>query len=412
VGVHRNIDIEILHMQSVRNMRVELVERKGLGHPDYIADSASEAASRALCRYYLKEYGAILHHNLDKTLLVGGQASPKFGGGDVIEPIYIIVAGRATTEIRISGAVYQIPYGKLVVEAVKDWIRKNFRYLDADKHVIVDYKIRKGSADLITLFETGKEHTVLANDTSIGVGFAPLTPLEKLVYETERLLNNKSFKAKYPAVGEDVKVMGLRRDSKIILTIATAIIDKEVKDKYEYLKVKEEIVEEVFNLAHNLIPEYNVEVYVNTADIPERDSFYITVTGTSAEHGDDGETGRGNRANGLITPLRPVSMEATAGKNPVNHVGKIYNVLARLIAEKIYSDHSDKLSDVYVEILSQIGKPIDQPLIASVKVIPQDASTSDLPSNVKNDIIGIVDEYLANIRKITELIINDQVTLY
>ncbi|MEM0099366.1 MAG: methionine adenosyltransferase [Desulfurococcaceae archaeon] len=409
---YRNVEVEILRMQSVKNMRVELVERKGLGHPDYIADSASEAASRALCRYYLKEFGTILHHNLDKTLLVGGQANPKFGGGEVLEPIYIIVAGRATTEVKLNGATYQIPYGKLVVEAVKEWIRSSFRYLDPDKHVIVDYKIRKGSTDLITLFEAGKEQVPLANDTSIGVGFAPLTPLEKLVYETERLLNSKEFKMKIPAVGEDIKVMGLRRDNQIVLTIAAAIIDKEVKDKYEYLKVKEEIVEEVSGLAHKLTPTYDVKVYVNTADLPEKDSFYITVTGTSAEHGDDGETGRGNRANGLITPMRPVSMEATAGKNPVNHVGKIYNVLAKLIAEKIYSEHSDEVSDVYVEILSQIGKPIDQPLIASVKLIPRNMSTQDLPENIRNDIIGIVEEYLVNIRRITELIINDQVILY
>ncbi|MEM1773025.1 MAG: methionine adenosyltransferase [Desulfurococcaceae archaeon] len=409
---YRNVEVEILRMQSVKNVRVELVERKGLGHPDYIADSASEAASRALCRYYLKEFGTILHHNLDKTLLVGGQANPKFGGGEVLEPIYIIVAGRATTEVKLNGATYQIPYGKLVVEAVKEWIRSSFRYLDPDKHVIVDYKIRKGSTDLITLFEAGKEQVPLANDTSIGVGFAPLTPLEKLVYETERLLNSKEFKMKIPAVGEDIKVMGLRRDNQIVLTIAAAIIDKEVKDKYEYLKVKEEIVEEVSGLAHKLTPTYDVKVYVNTADLPEKDSFYITVTGTSAEHGDDGETGRGNRANGLITPMRPVSMEATAGKNPVNHVGKIYNVLAKLIAEKIYSEHSDEVSDVYVEILSQIGKPIDQPLIASVKLIPRNMSTQDLPENIRNDIIGIVEEYLVNIRRITELIINDQVILY
>jgi S-adenosylmethionine synthetase len=80
----RNIVVETLKFQSVKDMRVELVERKGLGHPDYIADSASEAASRALSKYYLKEFGTILHHNLDKTLLVGGQAHPQFGGGYII----------------------------------------------------------------------------------------------------------------------------------------------------------------------------------------------------------------------------------------------------------------------------------------------------------------------------------------
>ncbi|MCC6041979.1 MAG: methionine adenosyltransferase [Desulfurococcaceae archaeon] len=408
----RNIEVELLRMQSVRDMRVELVERKGLGHPDYIADSASEVASRALCRYYLKEFGTILHHNLDKTLLVGGQANPRFGGGEVLEPIYIIVSGRATTEVRLEDGVHKVPFGKLVVEAVREWIKSNFRYLDPDSHVIIDYMIRKGSADLVTVFEAGKGSIPLANDTSIGVGFAPLTTLERLVYETERTLNSREFKKKYPAVGEDVKVMGLRRDKKMVLTIAAAIIDREVSNPYEYMKVKEDIVEEVKGLAHKIASDYEVEVYVNTADMPERGSFYLTVTGTSAEHGDDGQTGRGNRANGLITPMRPVSLEATAGKNPVNHVGKIYNVLAKLIAEKVYEEHKDLFSDVYVELLSQIGKPVDRPLIASVKLIPRDIAMSNIPAHVKEDVVAIVDSYLSNITKITELVLNDQVTLF
>lgn len=412
MGVSRNIEIEILRMQSPRDMRVELVERKGLGHPDYIADSASEAASRALCKYYLKEFGTILHHNLDKTLLVGGQSAPRFGGGDLLEPILIVVAGRATTEVRVSGITHSVPYGKLVIESVKHWIKENFRYLDSETHVIVDYKIRKGSADLVTLFEAGKEQVPLANDTSIGVGYAPLTNLEKIVYETERLLNNREFKKKNPAVGEDIKVMGLRRDKQIVLTIAAAIVDREVRDKYEYLKAKEDIVEEILSLSEKIAPDYDVKVYVNTADIPERNSFYLTVTGTSAEHGDDGATGRGNRANGLITPMRPISLEATAGKNPVNHVGKIYNVLAKLIAERIYREHGDLLNDVYVEILSQIGKPIDRPLVTSVKLVPKNLDKPEIPNYVKSDIYNIADSYLADIRRITELIINDQVILY
>jgi S-adenosylmethionine synthetase len=399
-------------MQSVKDMRVELVERKGLGHPDYIADAASEVASRALCKYYLKEFNTLLHHNLDKTLLVGGQASPRFGGGVVVEPIYIIVAGRATTDVRIGGATYQVPFGKLVVEAVKEWIKSNFRYLDPESHVIVDYKIRKGSTDLVAVFEKGKEQVPLANDTSIGVGFAPLSPLERLVYETERLLNSRDFKKKYPAVGEDIKVMGLRKDKHIVLTIATAIIDREVRDERDYKSIKNNVIEEVKALAHKIVPDYVVEVNVNTADIEEKGIYYITVTGTSAEHGDDGATGRGNRANGLITPMRPISLEATAGKNPVNHVGKIYNVLAKIIAEKVYKNYEHLFSDIYIEILSQIGKPINEPLIASVKAIPRDFNVTEIPGHVKSDIISIVDEELSNVRKVTELILNDQVVLF
>ncbi len=87
----KNLYIEEYRHPPVHSLETELVERKGLGHPDYIADSASEIASRELSKYYLRHYGRILHHNLDKTLLVGGQARAYFGGGDIIQPIYIIV---------------------------------------------------------------------------------------------------------------------------------------------------------------------------------------------------------------------------------------------------------------------------------------------------------------------------------
>ncbi len=405
----RNIVVETLRFQSVSDMRVELVERKGLGHPDYIADSASEAASRELSKYYLKEFGTILHHNLDKTLLVGGQADPKFGGGKLVEPIYIIVAGRATTEVKTSDGVVKIPYGTIILEAVRKWIKNNFRFLDPDTHVIIDYRVKKGSSDLVGVFEAGKK-IPLANDTSIGVGYAPLSTLEKLVFETERMLNSKEYKARNPAVGEDIKVMGLRKDKNIKLTIAAAIIDKLVLDIDEYLNVKEQIKNDVLDLASKIAPDYNVSVDVNTADMPEKGIVYLTITGTSAEHGDDGATGRGNRANGLIPPMRPISLEATAGKNPVNHVGKIYNVVAQRIANRIYKS-IDGFKDVYVELLSQIGKPIDQPLIASIKIIPVEA-TKELPGHIVSEIKAIANEELENITKITEMILNEDVLLY
>ncbi|MET1159948.1 MAG: methionine adenosyltransferase [Thermoprotei archaeon] len=405
-----NIVFEIIRRQPVEELEVEIVERKGLGHPDYIADSASEAASRALCKYYLKEFGTILHHNLDKTLLVGGQASPRFGGGYVVEPIYIIVAGRATTEVKTEDGYVTIPFGSIIVKAVKDWIRENFRYLDPEEHVIVDYKVRKGSADLVSIFEAGKKAIPLANDTSLGVGYAPLSTLEKLVLETERMLNSKEYKSKNPAVGEDIKVMGLRRNRSIKLTIAAAIIDKHVRNVDDYLSVKEQIKEDILDLASKIASNYDVEVYVNTADMPDKGVVYLTVTGTSAEHGDDGATGRGNRVNGLIPPMRPISLEATAGKNPVNHVGKIYNVVAQKIAEKVYSI-IDEFKEVYVEIVSQIGRPINQPLIAAIRAVP-DEGVSSIPSNLVNEAIEIAQEELNNITRITKEIVEGKVMLY
>ncbi len=405
----RNIVVEPLRYMTAEEMEVELVERKGLGHPDYIADSASEEASRELSRYYLERYGAILHHNLDKTLLVGGQAHPVFGGGSVLHPIYILVAGRATTEVRTEGGVEPVPIGTIIVRAVKNWIRRNLRYLDPDVDVIVDYRIGKGSADLVSIFEE-KGRAPGANDTSIGVGYAPLSTLEKLVLETEKMLNSPSYKSRMPAVGEDIKVMGLRRGKTIDLTVAAAIISRHVRDVDEYLSVKETIKQDVLDLAAKIAGGYDVRVHVNTGDIIKKDkvSVYLTVTGTSAEHGDDGATGRGNRVNGLIPPMRPISLEATAGKNPVNHVGKIYNVAATIIAKRIHGEVPG-VKEVYVELLSQIGKPIDEPLVASIKIIPEG---DRLTNEIVNEARGIADEELSNITRLTEKIVRGEIDIF
>ncbi|MUN28688.1 methionine adenosyltransferase [Sulfuracidifex metallicus] len=403
----KNINVQLNKTVDINSLEVELVERKGIGHPDYIADSASEEASRKLSLYYLKKYGVILHHNLDKTLVVGGQASPKFKGGDVIQPIYIIVAGRVTTEVKTSDGIDEIPAGTIIIESVKQWIKDNFRYLDPEKHVIVDYKIGKGSTDLVGIFESSKA-TPLSNDTSFGVGFSPMSKLENMVFTIERQLNSKEYKSKMPEVGEDIKVMGLRKNKDIEITVAAATISELIEDINHYLSIKDQIKDTVISIANKIAPDYNIKVNVNTGDKIERNIIYMTVTGTSAEHGDDGVTGRGNRGTGLITPMRPMSLEATAGKNPVNHVGKMYNVVANLIAKKV-TDELSEVKEVQVQVLGQIGRPIDDPLIANLDVVTVDGKMSD---NLKNEINGIVDEQLSSFRKITELILEGKVTMF
>ncbi|MEM4673576.1 MAG: methionine adenosyltransferase [Pyrobaculum sp.] len=401
------IVVEKVDKTPVAQRLVEIVERKGQGHPDYIADGISEWVSRYLSRYYLENFGVILHHNVDKTLVVGGQAAPRFGGGEVLQPIYILVSGRATYEVKTRDGVVKVPLGPIVVKAARDWIKQNFRFLDPDLHVVIDYKIGQGSADLVGIYDLGARTIPLANDTSVGVGYAPLTPLENLVYKTERLLNSRDFKAKYPEVGEDVKVMGVRVGRDIKLTVAAAIISRLTKDKSHYLSVKEDIKKSIEDMAAKIVPDYNVEVTINAADKPEYDIYYLTVTGTSAEHGDDGMTGRGNRANGLITPMRSMSLEAAAGKNPVSHVGKIYNVVAQRIADKIYAEVKG-ITEAYVEIVSQIGRPINEPKILNIEIIKE----GELTGETRREIEAIAREELEKIAYITEYILRGEVSLY
>ncbi len=84
--MERNITVEKINQTKTSAREVEIVERKGIGHPDSVADGIAEAVSRALSKYYIEHYGRILHHNTDQVEVVGGQAAPKFGGGMVLEP--------------------------------------------------------------------------------------------------------------------------------------------------------------------------------------------------------------------------------------------------------------------------------------------------------------------------------------
>ncbi len=400
----KNVVVSKLSLPPQDEIDTEIVERKGTGHPDYISDAISEEASRQLSLYYLNRFGHIFHHNLDKTLLVGGQANPKFGGGEVLHPIYIVISGRAVTEVRTEDGVEQIPLGTVLIRAAKEWLRKNLPHLDVETDVIIDYKVGKGSADLVGVFELGKT-VPLANDTSVGVGYAPFSTLESVVYNVERKLNSPETKAKVKALGEDIKVMGLRIGNKIKLTIAAAIVSSEVKDPGEYMAVKEQVKDIAEGVAHELAPNHDVEIFVNTADKPDQGIFYLTVTGTSSEHGDDGMTGRGNRVNGLITPMRPMSMEAAAGKNPVSHVGKLYNVAANEIARKVVEELPET-KEVYVELLSQIGKPITDPLVATIRV------KGEINDTVRKRAQEIAEEVLDRIPQITKEIIEGKVQLF
>ncbi|MCI4332674.1 MAG: methionine adenosyltransferase [Thermoplasmata archaeon] len=359
----RNIQVEPLRTLHIEDQEVELVERKGLGHPDSIADGVSESVSRALSRLYLDEFGRILHHNTDETQVVGGASEPKFGGGKVTNPIYILLVGRATTEV--DGE--KLPYRQVAIDAAKAYVKSICSHLDVEKQVDFDCRIGQGSIDLRGVFDD-KDKAVLSNDTSFGVGFAPYSDTERLVLESERFLTTK-LKKKLHALGEDVKVMGYRQKDAIRLTVAAALVDSEIANPKEYQSVCDEIRDKLADLATTLTNR-EVHIDVNTADDPELGRYYLTVTGLSMEAGDDGSVGRGNRANGLITPCRPMSLEASAGKNPVNHVGKIYNLLGIQIAQEIVKEAGGNVKEVHVRILSQIGKPVDQPQVASLQILP------------------------------------------
>ena len=349
---------------------VEIVERKGIGHPDTICDALAETLSRNLCQEYQRRFGEILHHNVDKALLCGGRAVAAFGGGSIIAPISIYLAGRATAEF--GGKT--IPIREIAVEGSRTWLKANLHALDADHQVRIDALVQHTSQDLQGLFSRrGAQGIPLANDTSFGVGYAPLSRLEHLVLAIDKRINGRDREREMPAWGEDIKVMATRSADEVQITVACAMIGRFLTNIDDYLEQKVLLEKLVRHLANEHgFPACSVAV--NAADSISAGSIYLTVTGTSAEAGDDGQVGRGNRVNGLITPCRPMSLEAAAGKNPVSHVGKIYNVLARDIAEAMIASIPE-IESAHCLIVSRIGAPVTLPAVVQIKI----ATREDVP---------------------------------
>ena len=398
----RNIQVSELDRQAVDDQSVEIVERKGVGHPDSISDGVAEAVSRALSTLYLDRVGKVLHYNTDETQLVAGRAAPAFGGGEVIEPIYLLIVGRATKEY--DGQ--QLPVDSTALTAAREYLDETIPELDPGADVIVDVRLGEGSGDLQEVFGEDGATVPMANDTSFGVGHAPLTETEEIVHTAERKLNTE-YVADNPEIGPDVKIMGKREGDHINITVAAAMVDAYIADLDAYIDAVNRVRAYVSELAEG-ITDREVTVDVNTADDYEEGSIYLTVTGTSAEQGDDGSVGRGNRANGLITPNRPMSMEATSGKNPVNHIGKIYNLLSTEIAEAVVAE-VDGIRDLQLRLLSQIGQPIDQPHVADAQVVTEAGVAI---GDVEADIREIVDRELTDVTDITRQVIDGELSTF
>jgi S-adenosylmethionine synthetase len=412
----RNVRVEPADGTRVADQRVEVVERKGIGHPDSICDGVAEAVSRALARAYLDRVGRVLHYNTDETQLVAGEAHPRFGGGEVLRPIYVLVVGRAMT----THEGERIPAETIALDAAREYLDDALPALNVGRDVIVDVRFGEGSGDLQQVFgDEGDGTTVaggrvgvpMANDTSYGVGYAPLTETEETVHAVERRLNGP-YAAEHPEIGPDVKIMGKREDDRLDVTVAVAMVDSHVPDLAAY----DAAVEDVRAFVRAVAEEHtdrDVTVHVNTADEydlddPDDPSVYLTVTGTSAEQGDDGSVGRGNRANGLITPDRPMSLEATSGKNPVNHIGKLYNLLSGEIAASVV-DEVPGVDAARVRLLSQIGQPIDRPHLADARVRTADGTAVD---DVEAAVRETVDRELSSVSDVTRRIVEGDLNTF
>ena len=389
----------------LEKQQIEIVERKGVGHPDSMCDAIMDQVSVGLSRAYLEKFGTIMHHNADKSLLVAGNVECRFGGGVVNDPMLLIFGDRATFEV--DGV--SVPVEEIAIQTAKDWLRENLRFVDPDEHMKYQVELKPGSQGLTDIFK--REQCMMgANDTSAAVGYAPMTRTENMVLDTERYVNSGDFKKRFPEAGEDVKVMGYRNGANLDLTVAMAFVDRFVDSEKDYMRKKAAIQADLREWANAKGAFEKVNVFVNTLDVEGRgvDGVYLTVLGTCADGADSGQVGRGNKVNGVISLNRPIGTEAAAGKNPVSHVGKIYNALSHQIARSV-CEQVPEVEEAYVWLLSNIGKPIDQPAIAAAEVVLNSGTSLD---EVQGRITEVIDGELAEIEDFCKKLIYGKISVW
>ena len=361
-----------LHIIQQDNSDCEIVERKGLGHPDTLSDHLAERLSCVYSQYTLSRYGAVLHHNFDKVGLMGGQAKVNFGGFDLKQPIRVLLNGRASCAFHNE----KMDLEDLLITTTKEFLASRLHGIDPDKNLRILFEVSTGSSPGAVGSESGLRNRWFApeslndlselrhlncNDTSLGAAFYHRSPIENCVYSIEQWLNSEGFKAEHRWIGCDIKIMGFRKQNNYHFTMAIPQIADRVASKSDYRDNKECLNVLIREKMKELLPEGSeISLDINTRDNLESQNtdLYLTGTGSSIEMGDEGFVGRGNRIGGLITPFRPYSMEGICGKNPIYHTGKMYSVAAWEISKHIWDHYG---ADANVMLIGQSGQALARP---------------------------------------------------
>lgn len=334
--------------------RVEFVERKGVGHPDSLANFIAESACLAICNFFREKYKFIPRFNVNQVGIIGGKTEVQFGKSKIKMPARVFISGKS--------AVFYKKDIKLINGKTSE-AAKNLLICIFDKKAKKNFKIK---SEIAAYSESNKnffknKKIPLAEDTSLGIGFYPYTNTEKL---TLFLSDQLVALAKDFPIGEDTKVMVLRKGKSYLFIISIAFIAYKIKNIESYFKVKDAVKEQIKKIISKKTKS-KFEIIINSADDIKKNKAYITATGSAAEH-DSGSLGRGNGISGLITPLRSSSMEVAYGKNPVYNIGKIYSIFAFYLAEKIFKILG-KGNQVEVEIISRVGNPVDLPQMVNIQ---------------------------------------------
>lgn len=372
----------------------ELVERKGAGHPDTICDAISEALSQQYSQYCHARFGSVGHHWFDKVMLIGGEADIRYGYGHILRPMKIVCAGKCAFQIggetlpieSLFRAAIEVTLGATLVGfRGREHYSLQIEVIDSQGAGRTSSRYRPQSvSDLFHVHSAGG----VSNDANLLSGFAPFSRLERLVLLTERHVNGVDFKRRHPDTGTDVKVFGRRTREDIEILVNMPFLAGRILSLEHYFARKAEVARELLSFCAGVIGR-EPRLLMNATD--RNGHPYLTALGSVADTGDVGVTGRGNRITGLITPMRPMSIEAPAGKNPSDHTGKLYGIVAQRLAEAL----ADELgSPCEAHIFTAKETPLDDPDLIQISL------SRRAPSDVASRVRQIVEEQVSALPKL------------
>ena len=226
----------------------EIVERKGKGHPDTLSDTLAERLSNAYSKYTLNNFGAVLHHNFDKVGMMGGKCEVEFGHGRMLEPIRVLLNGRASSKF---GDI-KINVKEILLNETRNFFAECFPMLNFDSDVRILYEVSEGSSpggvkgkeskrhrwfEPENLDDLGELKKLNCNDTSMGCSFYGYSILENIVYNLEKFLNSDEYKISHPWIGSDIKIMGFRDNNEVSITMCVPQLCTFVNNVEEYLSL-------------------------------------------------------------------------------------------------------------------------------------------------------------------------------
>ena len=361
--------ITVRHDPGPAAAPAEIVERKGLGHPDTLADALAERMSVAYSRHCQQQYGAVLHHNLDKLYLRGGHCRIGLGDFEMTEPVTLVIGGRVSA----SFAGQPIPYRELFEETARGYLGTVLPHFDHGHWLRIEHATTSRSRfpswfHPASLEDLPELDCPAASDTAVVTAWHPETSAERVTLALERHLNREGAGPRYPELGQDIKVMTVRQGQHLDITVNVAVHPAAASDTDAYDAILAKVHGELDQLAGTVLAGTAAHrLTLNTGDgNPFRGKrCYLLGTGSCLEFGEEGFVGRGNTPAGYIPLQRPKSAEAAFGKNPVYHAGKVYSVHAAQIARRV---HEETGAAATVTIASRHSDPLRQPAFTDVTV--------------------------------------------